>query len=100
MSAINKQPKKTTITKNSLVIFGSIAIVSVLLFTYLMWYVEPEENLELVKVIAVTEEGCIGETFDGFAVNIGDCQAQPGNIVNALVDKKTKERAAAMNPTS
>ena len=100
MSAINKQAKKTTITKNSLVIFGSIALVSVLLFSYLMWYVEPEENMELVKVIAVTEEGCIGETFDGFAVNIGDCQAQSGDVINALVDKKTKERAAAMNPTS
>ena len=101
MSAINsKQPKKTTTKKNSIVIFGSIALVSVLLLTYLMWYVQPEENVELVKVITVTEAGCIGETFDGFAVNIGDCQAQPGDVINALVDKKTKERAAAMNPTS
>ena len=101
MSAINsKQPKKTAITKNSIVIFGSIALISVLLFTYLMWYVEPEENVEFVKVIAVTEAGCIGETFDGFAVNIGDCQAQPGQYIYALVDAKVKERAAAMNPTN
>ena len=101
MSAINsKQPKNTTITKNSLVIFGSIAIISVLLFTYLMWYVEPEENVELVKVIAVTDAGCVAETFDGFAVNIGDCNAQPGHFVHALVDTKVKERAAAMNPTN
>ena len=101
MSAIkSKQPKKTTPKKNSIVIFGSIALVSVLLLTYLMWYVQPEENIEIVKVVAVTEAGCIGETFDGFAVNIGDCQAQPGEYVNAVVDAKVKERAAAMNPTS
>ena len=99
MSAINYNSSKKSTRKNSLVIFGSIAIVSVLLFTYLMWYVGPEENVELVEVIAVTEEGCIGETFDGFAVNIGACQAQPGEYVNATVDAKVKERAAAMNPT-
>ena len=81
-------------------IFGLIAMVLVLLFTYLMWYVEPEENVELVKVIAVTDAGCVGETFDGFAVNIGDCKAQSGHYVNALVDAKVKERASAINPTN
>jgi hypothetical protein len=38
--------------------------------------------------------------MDGFAVNIGDCNAEPGKYVNALVDQKTKERAALMNPTN
>ena len=99
MLATDNQPKKMVST-NTIVIFGSIAVVAVLLFAYLMWFVGPEENIERVKVIAVTEEGCIGETSDGFAVNIGDCQAQPGEFVNALVDQKAKERAAAMNPTS
>jgi hypothetical protein len=51
-------------------------------------------------VIAVTDAGCIAETFDGFAVNIGNCQVQPGEYANAVIDKKVKERAAAMNPTS
>ena len=54
----------------------------------------------MVKIVAVTENGCIGETFDGFSVNIGDCQAQPGDVINAPVDQKAKERAALMNPTS
>ena len=99
MSAIDKQPKKMVST-NAIVIFGSIAVVAVLLFAYLMWFVGPEENMERVEVIAVTEEGCIGETPDGFAVNIGDCQAEPGEFVYALVDQKAKDRAAAMNPTS
>ncbi|QLH03744.1 hypothetical protein C5F47_00965 [Nitrosopumilus cobalaminigenes] len=65
-----------------------------------MWYVAPEEYTERVEVIAVTDAGCIAETFDGYAVNIGDCQAQQGEYVNAVIDKKVKERAAAMNPTS
>ena len=38
--------------------------------------------------------------MDGYAVNIGDCNAKPGQYVDALVDQKTKERAALMNPTS
>ena len=99
MSAINRQPKKTG--RNSTIIIGGvIAIGALLLFAYLMWYVEPEENIELVKVIAITETGCIAETMDGFSVNIGDCNAQPGQYVDALVDQKVKDRAAAMNPTS
>jgi len=50
--------------------------------------------------VAVTSEGCIAETLDGFSVNIGECNAQPGEYVDALVDQKIKDRAAAMNPTS
>ena len=77
-----------------------IVVVAATLFAYLMWYVAPAENMELVKIVAVTAEGCIGETFDGYAVNIGDCNAEPGQVINALVDQKAKERAALMNPTS
>ncbi|MBT8251344.1 MAG: hypothetical protein KJO99_00710 [Nitrosopumilus sp.] len=65
-----------------------------------MWYVSPEQNIEMVKVIAITESGCIGETLDGYSVNIGQCSAQPGEYIDAPVDQKLKERAAAMNPTS
>ena len=100
MSAINRQSKKSS-GKNSLFIVGGvIALGAVLLFAYLMWYVAPEENIELVKVIAVTESGCIAETLDGYSVNIGKCQAEPGQYIDAQVDQKAKERAAAMNPTS
>lgn len=65
-----------------------------------MWYVAPEENLESVKIIAITENGCIGETYDGHSVNIGVCDASPGEWVTAYVDQKTKECAALMNSTS
>ena len=98
MSAINRQSKKSA---NSLLIVGGIiAIGAVLIFAYLMWYVSPAENVEMVKVIAVTEAGCIGETLDGYSVNIGQCNVQPGEYIDASVDQKLKERAAAMNPIS
>ena len=65
-----------------------------------MWYVVPEENMELVKIIAITEAGCIVETLDSFAIDIENCQAQLGQYIDASIDQKTKERAASMNPTS
>jgi hypothetical protein len=102
MSAIKRQPNKVSSssnTKSLLIVGGVIAIGAVLLFAYLMWYVAPDEYTERVKVIAVTEAGCIAETYDGFAVNIGDCKVKAGEYVNASIDKKIKERAAAMNPT-
>ena len=100
MSAINRQPKKEKSKNSILIVGGVIAVAAGLLFAYLMFYTAPEENMEMVKIIAVTEEGCIAETLDGFSVNIGDCSGQPGQYVDALVDQKAKERAAAMNPTS
>ena len=88
-------------SKKSLgIIAGILAAIGVSLFAYLMFYVGPTETTETVKVIAVTEEGCIGETMDEFSFNIGDCQAEPGQYVEALIDQKVKDRAAAMNPTS
>ena len=81
-------------------IAGVIVVVGVALFAYLMWYVSPEENIERVKVVAVTESGCIAETMDGYPVNIGNCQAQPGDFIDAPVDQKTKERQDLMNPTT
>ena len=101
MSAINRQSKKNSSSKNSLfMVTGVIAISAILLLTYLMWYVSPDENMETVKIIAITDNGCIAETLDGFSVSIGNCQAQPGDYISALVDKKVKERAALMNPTN
>ncbi|GKS67621.1 hypothetical protein YTPLAS73_11680 [Nitrosarchaeum sp.] len=99
MSAINRQSKSTSNYKSLLIVGGVIAIAAGLLFAYLMFYTAPEANMEMVKIIAVTDAGCIAETLDGYSVNVGDCQAQPGQYINSLVDQKVKERAAAMNPT-
>ena len=100
MSAINNKQKKSSDKKSLLIVSGVLAAIGVSLFAYLMFFTVPEENLEMVKIIAVTDDGCIGETLDGFAVNVGECNAEPGQYVNALVDQKTKDRAAAMNPTN
>ena len=82
-----------------LLVSGVIATVAILLFAYLMWYVAPEQYVERVKIIAITDDGCIAETPDGFAVNIGKCYGDPGDYTLAEVDQKAKERAALMNPT-
>ena len=100
MSAVNNHSDKKSSKNTTFVIAGVIAIVVGLLFAYLMFYTAPVEEKELVKIIAVTDNGCVAETMDGYAVNIGDCNAKPGQYVDALVDQKTKERAALMNPTN
>ena len=99
MSAIRpSQPKKSS--KRSLgLVSGVLAAIGISLFVYLMWYVSPDEVIERVQVIGVTQAGCIAETADGFAVNIGQCDANPGEYVFAPIDQKVKERALAMNPT-
>ena len=99
MSATNRQPEKSSGKKSVLIVSGILAAIGISLFAYLMFYTAPEEVAERVKIIAVTNEGCIAETMDGFAVNIGQCSAQEGDFIVALVDQKTKERAALMNPT-
>ena len=100
MSAINNRQSKKSGMNSMILVGGVIAAGAILLFAYLMFYTAPVENIERVTIIAVTESGCIGETVDGFSVNIGECQAKPGDSVMAPVDQKAKERAAAMNPTS
>lgn len=83
-----------------LIIGGIIAAVAVALFVYLMAYTEPTEVEERVKIIANTDEGCIVETLDGYAINIGPCDFEPDEYILAPIDQKLKERAALMNPTS
>ena len=100
MSSIKKQPSKDSDKKSLLIVSGILAAIGISLLAYLMFYTAPEEVMERVEIIAVTDSGCIAETIDGFAVNIGQCQAQEGDFIVAPVDQKTKERAAAMNPTN
>ena len=92
------EPKKES--KKSLFMIGVIiAGVALGLFGYLMWYVSPDEVTEKVKLIAVTESGCIVETMDGFPMNVGPCEGEPGQIIIATYDAKIKEREYLMNPT-
>ena len=82
-----------------IMIAGIIGGIALLGLAYMTVYVSPDISEEMVKVISITESGCIAETMDGFAVNIGKCNAQPGDLIMAQVDQKVKERAKAMNPT-
>jgi hypothetical protein len=100
MSAIDRKPKKSSDKKSLLIVSGILAAIGLSLFAYLMFYTAPEEVMERVEIIAVTEAGCIAETTDGFAVNIGPCTAQEGDFIVAPIDQKVKDRAAAMNPTN
>ena len=78
MSRISPKPKKSSSTKNIGIVFGILAAIGISVLIYLMWYVSPEEVVEEIEIIAVTDDGCIGETMDGFPVNLGECDAQPG----------------------
>ncbi|MDH3192666.1 MAG: hypothetical protein OEM18_08285 [Nitrosopumilus sp.] len=95
----SRKPKKVSNYNSILIVGGIIAAGAILLFVYLMWYVSPDQIDERVKVIANTNDGCIVETFDGYAINIGSCDAQPDQYIVAPIDQKLKERAALMNPT-
>ena len=91
--------KPSSSMKTFIMIGGIFAAIFAIGLGYMTLYVAPEEVMERVTVIAVTESGCIVETFDGFPFNIGQCNAQVGEIITAPVDQKVKERALAMNPS-
>jgi len=71
-----------------LIVSGILAAIGLSLVTYLMFYTAAEETTEWVKVIAITESECIAETLDGYAVNIGECQAQEANSYLLLLIRK------------
>lgn len=91
---------QTSNKKSLVIICGILATIGISLFTYLMWYVSPDVKIERVKIISVTEDGCIAETPDGFPVKISPCDAEVGEFISAPIDQKTKERQALMNPTT
>ena len=94
MSAKNyRKMKKSTNYKNHFIVAGILAAVGLALLAYLMFYVAPAEVLETVKVVAVTDSGCIDETLDSHAVNIGNCNAEPGDFISALVDQKSQRKS-------
>jgi len=91
---------QTSSKKSVAIICGILAAIGVSLFVYLMWYVSPDVKIESVKIISVTENGCIAETYDGFPVTISPCDAEVGEFISAPIDQKTKQRQALMNPTT
>ncbi|MDH3204020.1 MAG: hypothetical protein OEL81_05010 [Nitrosopumilus sp.] len=86
--------------KTTIQIFIAIAVIATGLFIYLNWYISPDEVTEKVTIIANTPDGCIAESFDGFPVNIGPCDAKQGDVIVGTYDAKIKERQILMNPTN
>ncbi|MCV0398675.1 MAG: hypothetical protein K5785_01625 [Nitrosarchaeum sp.] len=85
--------------KTTIQIFIAVVTVGIGLLVYLVWYVSPDEVTERVMVVANTVDGCIVQTMDNFAINIGQCDAEDGEVIVATYDAKIKERAILMNPT-
>ena len=63
-----------------------------------MFYTAPEQIEERVKIIANTDEGCIVETLDGYAINIGPCDFDPDEYVIAPIDQKTQGTCGVDEP--
>lgn len=84
--------------KSLATIGGIIGAIALALFGYLMWYTAPGQITESVKLIAVTDDGCVVETIDGYAITVSNCVGKPGDTIVVTYDPKVKERAAAMNP--
>ena len=89
----------STGNKSILKIIAILGVIACVGLAYMVVFVSPNEVVERVEVIAVIDSGCIVETFDGYAINIGKCNAQPGEIIMAPIDQKVKQREYAMNPT-
>ena len=63
------------------VMFAGFAVV--LFFTLTPWNVFPTQVTEEVTVLAVTEDGCVGESQYGISVLVPQCSAQVGDVVSA-----------------
>lgn len=74
-------------------IFIVLIVMATSLFVYVLWTSTSDKITERVRIIANIGEGCIAETHDGFAVNIGPCDAFPGEVIVATYDAKSKEQA-------
>ena len=62
MYVIKPREKKNFQVKSIVIVAGILAVVGGSLFTYLIFYTASETNMEMVKVVAITESGCIAET--------------------------------------
>ena len=63
----------------------------VLVFTLTPWNFIPTQVTEDVTVLAITEQGCIGESQYGVSVVVPQCSAQVGDIVSATFNVPSME---------
>lgn len=64
-------------------IIVAVATSVILVFTIAPWNILPASVTEEVSVIAVTDDGCIGESSYGRSVVVSDCDASVGDVISA-----------------
>ena len=80
MQPIHEQ-KKSPVIKTMALIAGGLAVI--LVFTLTPWNLIPTEVTEDVTVLAITEQGCVGESELGVSVVVPNCSANIGEVVSA-----------------
>ena len=82
---MNKMQKTTQKKTPQLKFLSIIAIATavILVFTITPWNILPTAVTENVKVIAVTEYGCIAESPLGHSVVVERCMASVGDTISA-----------------
>jgi hypothetical protein len=61
----------------------AVATSVILVFTITPWNIVPTLVTEDVRVIAVTDYGCVAESSMGHSVVVSDCRAGVGDLVSA-----------------
>lgn len=75
---------------------AAIIVMAVAVFPF--WNLIPNKVTEVVKVVQVSQSSCTAETHDGFDVNIGPCNAKPGDNITASFDGKIRDREKPFTP--
>jgi hypothetical protein len=78
--SIQKEKKAPVIPVIALMA-GGLAVMLVLLLT--PWNIVPVQVTENITVLAITENGCVGESELGVSVVVADCAANIGDVIPA-----------------
>ena len=64
-------------------IIAAVATSVILVFTIAPWNIFPTLVSENVRIIAVTDYGCVAESSIGHSVVVSNCKASVGDLVSA-----------------
>ena len=64
-------------------VIAAVATSVILVFTITPWNIFPTLVSENVRVIAVTDYGCVAESSIGHSVVVSNCKASVGDLVSA-----------------
>ena len=76
-----QKEKKSPVIPVIALMAGGLAVMLVLLLT--PWNFVPVQVTEDITVMAITEDGCVGESVYGVSVVVSDCSAQIGDVISA-----------------